>query len=610
MTQQQVLFFILLGSILVLLLWGRIRYDLVAAGGLFTAVILGLVPEAKAFSGFSHPAVLVVALVLIASRALENSGVLGLVSSRLVKESRPIWLHIAIMGGVGAALSAVINNVAALALLMPLDVQAARKAGRRPGLTLMPLSFATILGGLITLIGTPPNIIASGYREKALGAPFQMFDFAPVGLVVAIAGLAFVASIGWRLIPSAGKEPTIAAKVDEFLAELTVPEGSPAINKLVSELDEDAESADVFLVGLTRRGQRLPGRAPSVRILKDDVIVVEGARDGIAALIKTLALHRADKRHQEADDSEVRENAERRNDSSKGPPSRRAPSAPTIVEVVVRSDALLAWRSAASVRLRTRFGVTLLGISHRGVTFREQLSERTIEPGDVLLLAGPHAALGRAIGWLGAMSISEVSIAPFAAWRAAIAFGFFAAAILAASFGVLSFTTAIAIAVAGYGATGLISPREFYDQVDWPVIVMLACLLPLGAAFEDLGGTGVVSDLILTLTQGRSAAFTLIVFMVVILALSDLLNNLATMVMASPLAITIAGKLGVNPDAFLMAAAVAASTAFLTPIGHKNNTLIMGPGGYKFGDYWRMGLPLELLVLLVGGPAILLIWPL
>lgn len=611
MTQQQVLFFILLAAILIMLLWGRVRHDLVAAGGLFTAVILGLVPESKAFSGFSHPAVLVVALVLIASRAIENSGVLGLVSARLVDEDRPVWLHIAIIGSVGAALSAVINNVAALALLMPLDIQAARKAGRPPGLTLMPLSFATILGGLITLIGTPPNIIASGYREKALGAPFQMFDFAPVGLAVAIAGLAFVASIGWRFIPKAGKEP-IASKEDEFQAELIVSEGSPAIDKLVAELDDEIEKADVFLVGLIREGKRLPGRARFARIIQDDVLVVEGSRDGIAELIKALALHRTarEKEREKAGDNETRENAENGNGFDKGTVSRQALSAPTIVEAVVRSDARLAWRSAASVRMRSRFGVTLLGLSHRGITFREQLSERTIEPGDVLLLAGPRTALGRAIGWFGAMSISEVSIAPFAAWRAAIAFGFFAAAILAASLGFLYFTTAIAIAVAGYAATGLVSPREFYDQVDWPVIVMLACLLPLGSAFEDLGGTGVVSDLILTLTQGQSAAFTLVVFMVVILALSDLLNNLATMVMASPLAITIAGKLGANPDAFLMAAAVAASTAFLTPIGHKNNTLIMGPGGYKFGDYWRMGLPLEFIVLLVGAPAILLIWPL
>jgi di/tricarboxylate transporter len=613
MTLQQTEFFILMGAVLALLLWGRLRYDLVAAGGLFLAVVLGLVPEEKAFAGFSHPAVLIVALVLIASRALENSGVLALVANVLTRENRPVQLHIAVIGGIGGALSAVINNVAALALLMPLDVQTARKAGRSPGLTLMPLAFATILGGLITLIGTPPNIIASAYREKALGAPYQMFDFAPVGLVVALAGLAYVALIGWRLIPKAQAEPVAAEREEEFLAELIVSEGSPAIGMIVAELDEEAEKADVVILGLIRERERLPGRSRFARIQKDDVLIVEGSSDAISSFIKSLALQQAPEEAEEdkdAKDDTPQDSSPGDETPAKKPSNPGGSSSPTIMEAVVRANARLAWQSASSFRLRSRFGVTLLGISHQGRTFREKLGSRILEPGDVLLLAGRHTALVDAADWLGALPINESNITPFTFWRIVTAFGFFAAAIIVTGLGLLSFATAIAIAVAGYAAAGLVSAREFYNQIEWPIIVMLACLLPLGTAFEELGGTTVIANLVLMLTKGLPAAVTLIVFMIAVMSLSDVLNNMATMVMAGPLAIAIAVELGVNPDAFLMAAAVAASTAFLTPIGHKNNTLIMGPGGYAFGDYWRMGLPLEIVVLAVGVPAILFFWPL
>jgi di/tricarboxylate transporter len=604
MTDQQIILFALLGGILGLLLWGRFRHDLVAAVGLFLGVVLGVVPDEQAFAGFSHPAVLVVALVLVASRGIENSGALNLVTGQLIGRDRPLALHIAIAGGIGAALSAFINNVAALALLMPVDIQAARKAGRSPSLTLMPLAFATMLGGLATLIGTPPNIIASSFREKALGAPYRMFDFAPVGLTVALAGLAYVAFVGWRLLPKGRGEGGASARAEAFTAELSVPESSPAVGKQVVELDEDAEKADVVVVGLIRNGRRVSKRARFTPIAADDILAVEGPTDGIAAFIKALALQEA-VREDAAVEGKSAEEVEAAAIAEGKSADRLA-----LVEAVVRADARIAGRSAESFRLRSRFGVTLLGISHRGRTFREQVRTRTIEPGDVLLIAGPRDVLGHVVSWLGLLPINEVSVAPFKGWKIIVALGLFAAAVAAASAGVLSFTTAIAIAVAGYAATGIVPAREFYDQIDWPVVVMLACLLPLGTAFDKVGGTGLVADSILGLTHGQPAVVALVALMVVTMALTDVLNNVATMVIAGPLAVAMATKLNANPDSFLMGAAVATSCAFLTPIGHKNNTLIMGPGGYAFRDYWRMGLPLELLVLAVGIPMILLVWPL
>ncbi|MDX2221273.1 MAG: SLC13 family permease [Rhodospirillaceae bacterium] len=604
MTADQIILFTLFALVLGLMLWGRLRHDLVAAGGLFAAVVLGVVPEAEAFSGFAHPAVVIVALVLIASRALENSGALGLVAAGVIKPDRGLPSHIAITGGVAAALSAVINNVAALALVMSLDIQAARKAGRSPGLSLMPLAFASILGGMITLIGTPPNIVASTLRAQHLGEPYRMFDFAPVGLAVAAAGLAFVALIGWRLLPSPRGPSPLLAQQDDFIAELEVAEGAPLVGKFVADLTEDAEKSDVLIVGLIRGGKPVPRSGQFVQIEAGDLLSVEGTRDAIAEFMKATALVDVGRRVPQ-------DGAAGHDDSTTGAGRPAAGEPPlTMVEVIVRSDSPLAERSAESIRLRSRYSVTLLGIARAGRFFREQVRSRTIEAGDLLLIAGKRAAIENSVRWLGLMAVAETSMSAPQPWRVALAVGLFVAAIVAATSGVLSFTTALAIAVAGYGASGLIPAREFYDAIDWPVVVMLACFLPMGAAFDAVGGTALIANVLLAVTQGESAVVALVLLMMVVMTLSDVLNNVATMVIAGPVGVAMARELGVNPDTFLMGVAVAASCAFLTPIGHQNNTLVMGPGGYAFSDYWRLGLPLEAIVLIVGVPTLLMVWPL
>lgn len=605
MTFEQIGLFVLFTLVLVMLLWGRFRHDLVAAGGLMLAVLLGLVPAAEAFSGFSNAAVVVVALVLVASRAFENSGALSFATRGLVNEKRSVATHIAIVSGVGALLSSVVNNVAALALLMPLDIRAARAAGRPPSLTLMPLAFAAILGGMTTLIGTPPNILASAIRQERLGAPYGMFDFTPVGFAVAVAGIAFVALIGRHLLTTRADPAAGLAQAASFKAELAVPADSPAIGRVVADLDEDAERVDLLVLGVLRDGQRIHGRARGIELKEGDILLVEGATDAIAEFIKVVGLQQAaedDEEHAQA----VASDGENGEDASK----RKSDPPPAIIEAVVRTDARLAGRSAVDSDLRRRFGVTLLGISRAGAFVDSGVRDRVIEPGDLLLIAGSGAGRTATLNALGLIVVGRASVAPVRAGRIAIAVGLFAAAIAAASFGLVPFTIAIAVAVVGYAATNLVPAREFYTQIEWPVIVMLACLLPLGTAFDRLGGTALVADAILSVTRDQSAVVTLVVLMVAVMTLSDVLNNVATMVIAAPLAIELAGRLHVNPDTFLMGTAVAASCAFLTPIGHQNNTLVMGPGGYRFSDYWRMGLPLEIVVLLVGVPALLFFWPL
>ncbi|MBI1181378.1 MAG: SLC13 family permease [Alphaproteobacteria bacterium] len=620
MTLDQGLLFGLFAVVLALLLWGRFRHDLVAAAGLLAAVVLGLVPEEQAFSGFSNHAVLIVALVLVASRAFENSGALGLLAEKVGRGDRSIFSHILVVSGLGAALSAVINNVAALAMLMPLDIQASRKAGRPPGLTLMPLAFATILGGMVTLIGTPSNIIASGERKKLLGEPFHMFDFTPVGICAAAAGLAFVALIGWRLVPRREDPSADEGEPASFKAELKVPEESAVVGKMGAELDGEAEQADVLVIGLIRDGRRLDSGVRYTALAPGDILVVEGSTDRLAAFMKAVGLSPRPAAAEEAQaappeplsraDAPPAEQEQQEKAQKEKKDEARHARDPEIIEAVVRSDSRLTGRSAAGVDLRSRNRITLLGIARAGIFSREQVHTRIIHPGDLLLLTGSGAMSAATLDQLGLIAVNRASVSRFRPREAALAVGFFVAAIVAASTGLLPFAIAIAIAVVAYAAAGLVPAREFYQQIEWPVVVLLACLLPIGAAFQSLGGTSLIARGIGALTHEYPPVVALAALMIATMALSDVLNNIATIVITGPVAVELAQRLSVNPDTFLMGTTIACSCAFLTPLGHKNNTLIMGPGRFRFSDYWRMGLPLEAVVLAVSIPMLLVVWPL
>ena len=593
MSADQLILFALLGAVFALLLWGKIRYDLIAFGALVAAVVIGVVPEERAFDGFGHHATVIIALVLIVSRGLSNSGAVELVARHVVASGRSLFAHIGIMSGVAAALSALMNNVAALALLMPIDMQAAAKAKRSPALSLMPLSFASILGGLITLIGTPPNIIVASLREQALGDAFGMFDFAPVGLVAAVVGVAYIAALGWRLIPSAGGGSMAGADtgarfaIDEYIAEVRVGEKSGVIGKKIKQLDEQAEAADVAIIGLVRRGKRFPGHARREVIRQGDMLVIEANAAGIDGFVGEFGLEYAGpQKHDRLIGEDL-----------------------SLLEIVTPQGARIEGRTALDMRLQYRHGVTLLGVSRQGKSFRDRVRKLTIQAGDVLLLLGPTERLPDIAARLGGLPLQERDLRVVQRDKAWIAVGAFVAAIGAATAGALSLATALAIVCVVMVAFNIVPIRDLYTSIEWPVIVLLGSMIPIGSALEASGGTALAAQTLLGFAQGYGPVVVLVLLMVVTMTLSDVLNNTATTIIAAPIAIDLATRLGVNPDPFLMAVAVAASCAFLTPIGHKNNTLIMGPGGYRFGDYWRMGLPLEIIVIVVSVPMILWVWP-
>ena len=591
MTFDQGVLVALIALIFAFLIWGRFRYDLVAFASLIGAAVAGVVPREQVFSGFGHPAVIIIALVLIVSRGLVRSGAVELLASRLIDSSRSLSAHIGILSAVSAAMSSVMNNVAALALLMPMEVRAAQRAKRSPALTLMPLSFATILGGMVTMIGTPPNIVIATFRRDAIGEAYEMFDFAPVGIVVAVTGLVFVALLGWRLIPAERTETNQVKELKElepYVAEAEVRDSAEVVGKALRELEPLADAKDVRILGLARRGKRLPGAARREVVRTNDVVVFEGAPEDIDAFVGAAGLEYTGSEKHLASDSGHR----------------------ALKEAVVPQGARIAGRSAKQVGLLSRQGVTLLGISRRGRRIREGVRQVRIQPGDVLLVLGAEKRLADVVEWLGCLPLAERGLDVIERRRAWAAMGIFVGAILLATAGAFDLPLALGAAVVAYVILRIVPLSQVYESIEWPVIVLLGSMIPIGVAFETSGCAAGIAETLVGWTASLPTIGVLAVLMIVTMTLSDVFNNVATALITAPIALDVASRLDANPDSFLMAVAVAASCAFLTPIGHKNNTIILGPGGYEFGDYWRMGLPLEVLVVLVSVPMIVTVWPL
>ena len=593
MTTPQIISLAILGGALVLFVWGRWRHDVVALIALAAGLVSGLVPGGEAFTGFGHPAVITVAAVLVISRALANAGTVDLLLRYIAPLTARPSIHIGGLGGISAILSGFINNVGTLALMMPVAIKSAAGAGRTPASILMPISFAAILGGLLTLIGTPPNIIVATYRADALGEAFHMFDFTPVGAPVALAGLLFVAFVGWRLIPKARRErsaPDELFDIKDYLTEARIQDESEIVGKLLREVEDIAAELDATILGVIRDERRILRPTWRGALEAGDILILEAAPESIDKVVTALGLTLAD------DGKDVTETL--RSDEV------------GLIEAVVTAGSVAVGRNARGLRLRTYHGVKLLGVSRQGRSTRGRLKSFTFRAGDVLLLQGDSEQLPGTLADLGLLPLAERDLQIGKRRKLWIALGVFAAAIICAAIGVVGAPVALTLAALAMLLFDVISPREAYRNIDWSVIVLMGALMPVGAALEATGTTVLIADAILFVAGNAAPVVALGLILVVTMTLSDVINNAATAVVMAPISLGVASSLGVNPDAFLMAVAIGASCAFLTPIGHQNNALIMGPGGYRFGDYWRMGLPLELVIVAVSLPMILLVWPL
>ena len=591
MMADHLIVFAVLASAMVLFVWGRWRYDVVAFTALVVAVLAGVVPVAGAFSGFGHPAVITVAAVLVISRALQKSGVIDYVADRLMATAGNDLLHIGALTVLAAVLSAFMNNVGALALLMPVALQTASKSEISPARLLMPLSFASILGGLMTLIGTPPNIIVATYRHGVAGAPFAMFDFSPVGVIVAVAGVAFVVLVGWRLIPHerrGRRAPEDAFEVGDYVTEARITEDSKLIGKSVRQLEILADD-EVAVIGLVRDERRFLGNVRQARLRPGDVVTIQADPVDLQKAIKAGGLELV---------GEERLDPEALRSDEVG-----------VVEAVIMPGSRIEGLTARMLHLRRQYGVNLLAVARQGKAFKRRLHHVRFRPGDVLLLQGDVDTLAETVAALDCLPLAQRGLHLGKRPQAFVPLLAFGVALGLTAAGVLPVHVAFAAAVAVLVVVEVVSPREVYESIDWPVIVLLGAMIPLGRALETSGGTDLIATAILGAAGNVHPIVVTALLLIVTMTLSDVMNNAATAVVMAPIAASLAGQLGVNADPFLMTVAVGASCAFLTPIGHQNNVLVMGPGGYRFGDYWRMGLPLEILIVVIAVPTISWMWP-
>jgi di/tricarboxylate transporter len=603
MTLEQIQILVILAATIGFFLWGRWRHDIVALGCLLACVFAGLVPSELAFSGFGHPAVVTVGCVLILSWGLQSTGAVDLLVQKTLPTTAGPTLTIAAITGLGAVLSAFMNNVGALALLMPVAIQIARRLELPPGKVLMPLAFGTILGGMTTMIGTPPNLIVSAFRaQNGLGS-FGMFDYTPVGLSVAVAGVLFAALAGWRLVPAREQKGTEGFDTGAYLTEARITEKSKAAGMSVREAENILQEVDAQVIGMIRNQFRVS--APNMRRLlrAGDVLVLEAEPEALSAALSALGLVLEEHAREEAEPDKEKE---KEGDSGTGGDAEET----VLQELAVMPNSSLIGRTAHNVRLRTRYGLNLLAISRTGQRSVKRLRSTIIKAGDVLLVQGEPGSLSGFASGFGCVPLAARAISIPDRKKTILSVAVMVFAIGGAAFGLLPAAISFATGVLALMLLRIVPLRKLYQAVDWPVIVLLGALIPVAVAMETTGAADLLAQSLLDYIARGSPVVALALILIVTMTLSDLMNNAATAAVMAPISISTAAQLNSSADTFLMAVAIGASCAFLTPIGHQNNTLILGPGGFRFGDYWRLGLPMEILVVAISIPMLLIIWPL
>ncbi|PXX99629.1 SLC13 family permease [Halomonas sp. LBP4] len=623
------LVFIVLGLTLAAFVWGRFRYDLVALAALLGSVMLGLVPSQEAFLGFGHPAVITVAAVLVISRGFERSGVVDVIAEQVLKVGERLFLQLAALTGTVVVLSGFMNNVGALALLLPVAMRLAREHDTSPSLLLMPLAFGSLLGGLTTLIGTPPNIIIASYRRAVTGDAFGMFSFSPVGVSVALAGLVFILLLGWRLVPQRAGKASTEEMFDtaNYLVELKVGEEAKAIGWTLRDL-HDALEETIPVLAVVRGEKRRAGHAFYGSLQEGDILLVEAGPEemklledkaglSLGAELEEDEVSADETASRESDAEPVQENPGRKHRKEKKEKKEKKKKKKEVdteglelVEAVVRNDSMMVNRTVTQLRLQNQFGLHLVAVARDGGRLKQRLREIRFRPGDVLLLQGGESELTESLATLGCLPLASRNLALGQPRLLLVSLAIFGAAILAIMLDLLPAAVALSVAALISLLVGVLPLRDGYQAIDGPVLVLLGAMIPVGQALESSGGAALIAESLLALGSDWPVVVTLVGLFVITMMLSDVINNAAAAVLMAPIAASLANGFDVSIDPFLMTVAVSASCAFLTPIGHQSNTLVMGPGGYRFGDYWRMGLPLELVVMAVAVPMILLVWPL
>jgi di/tricarboxylate transporter len=591
MTLQQGFAFAVILGMMALFIWGRLRYDLVALLALFASVLLGIVKPEEAFAGFADDIVIIVASALVVSAAVARSGIVELALQRIGPYLSSERMTILVLAGSVTLLSAFVKNIGALAMLMPVAFQLAKRTNTSLAYLLMPMAFGSLLGGTMTLIGTSPNVIVSGMRADLIGEPFRMFDFTPVGATIACLGVAFLA-FGYKLLPKGRKGAAsldAAFNITGYTTEAIVPENSPLVGKTVADLEKLAED-EAGVSTIIRERFRRYTPSSSWELQPGDVLLLEGEP---AALERVIALGGLSLPNEEGEKKPVID-AENFG----------------VMEAVVTSDSLLVDRTVVQAELADRHQVGLLAVSRRGHRLTHRLRSLKLQPGDVVVLQGDLTRMPETLGELRCLPLARRDIRLGHGRRRYVPI-----VVLAATMGLLAFQM-VPIAFAFFNAALVmilarsLSLREAYDVIEWPLLIMIAALIPVSEAMQSTGAVDIIAAWLSWAGSNLPPLGALALILVAGMAVTPFLNNVATVLVMAPIAAKFARDLSYNPDPFLIAIALGAACDFLTPIGHQCNTLVMGPGGYRFGDYWRLGLPLSVLVVVVGAPLIAWVFPL
>lgn len=593
MTLHQIEALAIVGGMIVLFASDRVRYDLVGMLALAAATLTGVVPANKAFSGFSSPVIVIIASILVISRAITVSGVIEIAMRRLLRVLSSTTMQVGVLTAAVTLLSAFVKNVGALGIFMPVAIQAAERQNRPVSRYLMPLAFGSLIGGTITQIGTSPTLLISEVRQQVVGQPYHLFDFTPVGLPLSLLAILFL-SVGWRLLPSNRRSQPTAEKrfaIEDYTSEALLPEDSPLIGKTIAEFEALSDN-EITVVEIIRDDSHRYAPRPHWRLYAGDVLMLQGDPTALPPLVDQakLSLLGAEQiaalkpRHKE-DELET-------------------------MEAVVPPDSPLIGRTVQSLRMRQRYEINMLALNRAGQRPRARLRQSRFAAGDTVVLQGRQTPLAEAMTALRLLPLAERNLViGRPRWRA-LPLAIVLAATVLVAIGIVKVEIGFFVAAVLLVVLRLVTPREAYDAIDAPLIVMLGCLIPVGESLKDTGAAGLLANGLASVAHHLPAPMTVGLLLVVSMLVTPMLHHAAAVLVMGPVAAAVAKDLGFLPDAFLMAVAFGAACDFLTPIGHQNSMLVMRPAGYRFSDYARLGLPLSIMVAVVGTLLILRAWPL
>ncbi|MGB3502115.1 MAG: SLC13 family permease [Mesorhizobium sp.] len=588
MTMHQWLAVAVIVAMMAAFIWGRFRYDLVAATALLAAVAVGTVPYGEAFTGFSDDIVIIVGSALLVSAAVARTGIMEMAVQRFAPNLTSVQGQLILLVGVVAVLSAFVKNIGALAIMMPIAFQFARRSGVSPSVFLMPMAFGSLLGGLMTLVGTSPNIIVSRMREQITGEAFSMFDFTPVAAALTLAGIVFLAFFYW-LLPQRTRESASlhdAIDIKNYASEVLITSDSSVVGKSVSDLLRPAEGS-ATVTSLIRAEKRV-APLPDAKLKEGDVVILEGDPEALDRITTRGKLKLSGDRQLRVDKANAEIGA---------------------IEAVITESSFLVGLSAQQLALHERFNVNLLGVSRRGERISERIGQVKLRVGDVVVLQGNRNVLPEVLREIGCLPLAERPIALGSVRRGLVPVVILGVAMLATALAIVPVAFAFFAAAVAMVLVRAVPLRDVYGSIDGPILVMLAALIPVSDSLRSSGVTDIISSELAAFATTLPAWGSLTLIMVTAMAVTPFLNNAATVLVMAPIAAGFAAGLGYRPDAFLMAVAIGAGCDFLTPIGHQCNTLVMGPGGYRFSDYPRLGMPLSLLVIVMAVPLLLIVWP-